>query len=222
MHTLIVTLGGLVLLGLFLLLARSWGPDRGIMGVAAKAFIPVWLSISLVNLWIGVQYAGYTVLQELPISRGHIRHPCCCGDRCDAALRSTLKRRAWRPKRPGSDLVQVVALLAAGVVAVPIFRRLGLGSVLGYLAAGLVIGPFGLGLFTDPQAILHVAELGVVMFLFIIGLEMQPSRLWACGARSSGSASLQVGVCGALLTVRRHRARLSARASPSSPAPASC
>ena len=56
---------------------------------------------------------------------------------------------------------------------------LGLGSVLGYLAAGLVIGPFGLKLFTSPQAILHVAELGVVMFLFIIGLEMQPSRLWA-------------------------------------------
>jgi hypothetical protein len=67
MHILIVTLGGLVLLALFLLLARSWGPDPAIMGVAAKAFIPVWLSISLVNFWIGVQYAGYTVLQELPI-----------------------------------------------------------------------------------------------------------------------------------------------------------
>jgi hypothetical protein len=67
MHVLIVTMGGFVLLGLFLLLARSWGPDRGMLGVAAKAFIPVWLSISLVNLWIGVQYAGYTVLQELPI-----------------------------------------------------------------------------------------------------------------------------------------------------------
>ena len=65
----------------------------------------------------------------------------------------------------------------------PIFKRLGLGSVLGYLAAGLVIGPFGLGLFTDPQAILHVAELGVVMFLFVIGLEMQPSRLWSLRAR---------------------------------------
>src|SRR5688500_8772864 len=78
----------------------------------------------------------------------------------------------------GSDLAQVVALLAAGVVAVPIFRRLGLGSVLGYLAAGLAIGPFGLGLFSDPQAILHVAELGVVMFLFLIGLEMQPTKLW--------------------------------------------
>jgi hypothetical protein len=67
MHMAMVTLGGLILLGLFLLLARSWGADPAIMGVAAKAFIPVWLSISLVNLWIGVQYAGYTVLEELPI-----------------------------------------------------------------------------------------------------------------------------------------------------------
>ena len=67
MHMIMVTGGGLVLLGLFLLLARSWGSDRAIMGLAAKAFIPVWLTIALVNLWIGVRYAGYTVLQELPI-----------------------------------------------------------------------------------------------------------------------------------------------------------
>jgi monovalent cation:proton antiporter-2 (CPA2) family protein len=77
------------------------------------------------------------------------------------------------------DLVAIVTLLGAAVVAVPIFKRLRLGSVLGYLAAGLVIGPFGLALFSDAQAILHVAELGVVMFLFIIGLEMEPSRLWS-------------------------------------------
>ncbi|RVA22921.1 potassium transporter, partial [Mesorhizobium sp. M7A.F.Ca.CA.004.11.2.1] len=64
----------------------------------------------------------------------------------------------------GSDLVQVVALLAAGVVAVPIFKRMGLGSILGYLAAGVVIGPFGFGVFSESEAILHVAELGVVMF----------------------------------------------------------
>ena len=101
----------------------------------------------------------------------------------------------------GNDLVQVVALLAAGVVAVPIFKRLGLGSVLGYLTAGLVIGPFGLGLFTDPQAILHVAELGVVMFLFVIGLEMQPSRLWSLRHEIFGLGAAQVFVCGALLTI---------------------
>ena len=62
----------------------------------------------------------------------------------------------------GPDLVSIVALLAAGVVAVPLFKRIGLGSVLGYLTAGIVIGPFGLGLFHDPQTILHAAELGFI------------------------------------------------------------
>ena len=99
------------------------------------------------------------------------------------------------------ELVQVVALLAAGVVAVPIFKRIGLGSILGYLAAGLVIGPFGLRVFSDPEAILHVAELGVVMFLFIIGLEMQPSRLWGLRRQIFGLGTLQVGVCALLLTL---------------------
>ena len=101
----------------------------------------------------------------------------------------------------GNDLLRVVALLAAGVVAVPIFRRLGLGSVLGYLAAGLAIGPFGLELFTDPQAILHVAELGVVLFLFLIGLEMQPSHLWRLRREIFGLGAAQVLGCGALLTL---------------------
>ena len=100
----------------------------------------------------------------------------------------------------GSELVQVVALLTAGVVAVPIFRRMGLGSILGYLAAGLVIGPFGLAIFHEPEAILHVAELGVVMFLFIIGLEMQPSRLWSLRREIFGLGAMQVGVCALLLT----------------------
>ena len=98
------------------------------------------------------------------------------------------------------ELVQVVALLGAGVIAVPIFRRLGLGSVLGYFAAGLAIGPFGLKLFTDPGAILHVAELGVIMLLFIIGLEMQPARLWALRGHIFGLGAAHVGFCMALLT----------------------
>jgi glutathione-regulated potassium-efflux system protein KefB len=100
----------------------------------------------------------------------------------------------------GGDLVRVVVVLAAGVVAVPLFRRLGLGSVLGYLAAGLAIGPFGLRVFSDAQAVLHVAELGVVMFLFVIGLEMQPSRLWSMRGDIFGSGLTQVAVCGTLLT----------------------
>ena len=99
-----------------------------------------------------------------------------------------------------SDLVKVVALLGAAVVAVPIFRRLGLGSVLGYLAAGLLIGPFGLGWFSDAQAILHVAELGVVMFLFVIGLEMRPSHLWSLRGEIFGLGTLQILACGVALT----------------------
>ncbi len=98
------------------------------------------------------------------------------------------------------DLIPTVALLGAAVVAVPIFKRLGLGSVLGYLAAGLVIGPFGIALFTDPMSILHVAELGVVMLLFIIGLEMKPSRLWNLRREIFGLGVAQVVVCSALLT----------------------
>ena len=99
----------------------------------------------------------------------------------------------------GVDLVSVVTLLGAAVVAVPVFKRIGLGSVLGYLAAGLAIGPFGFGLFSDPMAILGVAELGVVMFLFIIGLEMEPSKLWAMRRDILGLGLLQVAVCVAVL-----------------------
>ncbi|ARU05179.1 potassium transporter [Comamonas serinivorans] len=99
------------------------------------------------------------------------------------------------------DLGHVVALLGAAVVAVPLFKRLGLGTVLGYLAAGVVIGPFGLRLFQDPQAILHTAELGVVMFLFVIGLEMRPSHLWSLRRDIFGLGSLQVGACALVLTL---------------------
>ena len=100
----------------------------------------------------------------------------------------------------GIDLVPVVVLLAAGVIAVPLFKRLGLGSVLGYLAAGLLLGPSGLGVISDPGSVLAAAELGVVLFLFIIGLEMEPSRLWALRKQIFGLGVIQVAVCGALLT----------------------
>jgi len=100
----------------------------------------------------------------------------------------------------GVDLIPTVVLLGAAVVAIPIFKRLGLGSVLGYLAAGLVIGPFGIGLFTDPATILQVAELGVVMLLFIIGLEMKPARLWNLRREIFVLGVAQVTVCAALLT----------------------
>ncbi|NQD95122.1 potassium transporter, partial [Pseudomonas sp. CrR25] len=98
------------------------------------------------------------------------------------------------------ELLKVVTLLGAAVIAVPLFKRLGLGSVLGYLAGGLAIGPFGLSLIHDPQTILHTAELGVVMFLFIIGLEMRPSHLWSLRREIFGLGGLQVIVCALLLS----------------------
>ena len=101
----------------------------------------------------------------------------------------------------GMDLGHVAALLAAGVVAVPVFRKLGLGSVLGYLAAGAAIGPFGLALFREPETILHVAEFGVVIFLFLIGLEMRPKRLWGMRNEIFGLGAAQVGLAGLALTL---------------------
>ncbi|MBJ2149242.1 monovalent cation:proton antiporter-2 (CPA2) family protein [Paracoccus sp. IB05] len=92
----------------------------------------------------------------------------------------------------GVDLTTIVILLAAAVIAVPLFRRLGLGSVLGFLAAGLLIGPFGLRVIEDAEAVIHVAELGVVLFLFVIGLEMQPSRLWSMRGEIFGLGLIQV------------------------------
>jgi glutathione-regulated potassium-efflux system protein KefB len=100
----------------------------------------------------------------------------------------------------GLGLGHAVALLAAGVVAAPIFLRLGLGSVLGYLAAGLAIGPYGLRVINDPEAILHVAEFGVVMFLFLIGLEMRPAKLWRLRKDIFGLGAAHVAACAALLT----------------------
>ena len=98
-----------------------------------------------------------------------------------------------------ATLGPIVTLLSAAVIAVPLFRKLGLGSVLAYFAAGLLVGPSGGRLFTDPQAILHFSELGVVMFLFIIGLEMRPQRLWSMRRDIFGLGLAQVLVCTALL-----------------------
>lgn len=107
------------------------------------------------------------------------------------------------------QLLPVVALLGVAVVAVPLFRRVGLGSVLGYFAAGVLVGPFGLGWFADPQAILHLAELGVVLFLFLIGLEMRPSHLWSLRQQIFGLGSAQILSCTAVMTVICHLAGLS-------------
>ncbi|HPY42406.1 MAG TPA: cation:proton antiporter, partial [Thiolinea sp.] len=89
-------------------------------------------------------------------------------------------------------LQEAFIFLAAGVVAVPIASRLGLGSVLGYLIAGVVIGPFVLGFVGDTEHIMHFAEFGVVMMLFLIGLELQPPVLWQLRKPILGMGGLQV------------------------------
>jgi glutathione-regulated potassium-efflux system protein KefB len=101
----------------------------------------------------------------------------------------------------GVDLGAAVALLGAGVAAATVFRRAGLGSVLGYLAAGLAVGPYGLKLFADPTTMLHIAEIGVVLFLFIIGLEMRPAKLWAMRQQIFGLGLAQVLTASTLLTL---------------------
>jgi len=96
-------------------------------------------------------------------------------------------------------LVTLVALLAAATIAVPLTRRSGLGSVLGYLIAGLIIGPSGLRLITDVEQISAVASLGVVMLMFLIGLELRPRRLWIMRRSVFGLGSAQVVITGACL-----------------------
>src|SRR5258708_34677773 len=88
-------------------------------------------------------------------------------------------------------LVTLVALLAAATIAVPLTRRLGLGSVLGYLVDGLIIGPSGLRLVTDVGQISNVASLGVAMLLFLIRLELWPRRLGIMRRRGVGHGSRQ-------------------------------
>ena len=99
------------------------------------------------------------------------------------------------------SLVEVVVFLAAAVIAVPIAQKLRLGSVLGYLLAGMVIGPWGLGLIGQVDEVLHLAEFGVVFLLFIIGLEMQPRRLWALRKTIVGLGGLQVLATGVALSL---------------------
>jgi len=97
-------------------------------------------------------------------------------------------------------LPEAVVYLGASVVLVPLFIRARLGAVLGYLAAGLVIGPSLLGLVSEPEQVLKFAEFGIVLLLFVIGLELQPSRLWALRRDIFGLGAAQVILCGVALT----------------------
>jgi monovalent cation:proton antiporter-2 (CPA2) family protein len=101
-------------------------------------------------------------------------------------------------------LQQTAVFLLTAVIVVPLFRRLRLGGVLGYLAAGAIIGPWGLALIAEAQETLHFAELGVVLLLFLVGLELEPSRLWALRKPVFGLGGAQVVVSGVALGVAAH------------------
>ena len=96
-------------------------------------------------------------------------------------------------------LTESLVFLLAAVIAVPLSRRLGFGAVLGYLAAGIVIGPFGFEFVTDVDHTLHFAELGVVFLLFVVGLELKPARLWVMRRMVFGLGTLQVVVSAVVL-----------------------
>ena len=96
-------------------------------------------------------------------------------------------------------LTNSLIYLSAAVIAVPVSRYLGLGSIIGYLAAGIAIGPWGLGLVRNVEDILHFAEFGVVLMLFLIGLELEPRRLWNLRRPIFGWGGAQVLGCTALL-----------------------
>src|SRR6185295_12733878 len=98
------------------------------------------------------------------------------------------------------SLQQVTVYLLTAVLVVPLFKRLKLGAVLGYLAAGIAIGPFGLSLAGDGvEETLELAEFGVVLLLFLVGLELEPRRLWVLRRPVFGMGGAQVGVCGMVL-----------------------
>lgn len=98
-------------------------------------------------------------------------------------------------------LLDALIYLAAAVICVPLAKRFGLGAVLGYLIAGAIIGPWGLRFVENVESILHFSEFGVVLMLFVIGLELEPKRLLSMRKEVFGGGSLQLGACGAVLMV---------------------
>lgn len=101
-------------------------------------------------------------------------------------------------------LVQAAIYLTSAIILVPVFKRLGLGSVLGYLIAGILIGPYAFKLIADPEHMLHFAEFGVVLMLFLIGLELESQKVWELRKLLFGLGGLQVTLTIALVTVIAH------------------
>ncbi len=98
-------------------------------------------------------------------------------------------------------MIDALIYLAAAVICVPIAKRFGLGAVMGYLIAGAVIGPWGLRFIEDVESTMHFSEFGVVLMLFVIGLELEPKRLMAMRKSVFGGGSLQIALCGLALSI---------------------
>ncbi|MCL6486667.1 MAG: cation:proton antiporter, partial [Janthinobacterium lividum] len=98
-----------------------------------------------------------------------------------------------------SFLINILFYLVAAIIMVPLAKRLGMGAVLGYLVAGVIIGPWGLGLIKNVEVILSFSEFGVVLLLFLIGLELEPKRLWLLRRPIFGWGGAQVGIVSAAL-----------------------
>src|SRR5262245_21668215 len=124
---------------------------------------------------------------------------CSTGDDATARVWRRWPRRRSIGMSEGSLLLNAAVYLLAAVVFVPTAVRFGLGSVIGYLIAGCVIGPFVLGLVRDVHAIFHFAEFGVVLMLFVIGLELDLDRLWELRRSVFVGGAVQMVGCGAVL-----------------------
>ena len=104
----------------------------------------------------------------------------------------------------GTALFDLALMLGASLVFVALFRRLGLGATLGYIVGGVIVGPYALGLVTQPELVMRIAEIGIALLLFVIGLELSPSRLWRLRSDIFGLGLIQVVACGLVLSALIH------------------
>ena len=104
----------------------------------------------------------------------------------------------------GAALIDIAVMLGAALVFVAIFRRLGLGATLGYIVGGAIVGPHALGLIQNPESILRISEIGIALLLFLIGLELKPSRLWRLRSDIFGLGLIQVVTCGLAISGLLH------------------
>ncbi|OTG84356.1 glutathione-regulated potassium-efflux system protein KefB [Acinetobacter sp. ANC 5054] len=100
-----------------------------------------------------------------------------------------------------SQLLQITIFLGASLLLVPLLKRFGIATVLGYLFTGILLGPSALNIASDPEAIQELAEFGVILLMFLIGLELRPQRLWDMRSAIFGMGSLQVGITGVILAL---------------------